>query len=109
VLREADRPTLAFATLGRQQLLTQRPFSRFEVAICHLPPGGTTGDEPYTHGDSDELVLVVSGEVVVQTGEDEHHLHTGDCVQYRSSTPHRVANTGDTPAELVWVISPPSY
>ena len=30
-------------------------------------------------------------------------------VHYRSSKPHRVSNPGDEPAEVLFVISPPSY
>ena len=33
----------------------------------------------------------------------------GDSIAYLSSTPHRVANTGDDIAEVMWIISPPSY
>ena len=36
-------------------------------------------------------------------------LEQGDSVDYRSSTPHRVVNTGETRAEVLWIISPPSY
>jgi transcriptional regulator with XRE-family HTH domain len=36
-------------------------------------------------------------------------VERGDSVDYRSSTPHRVANTGETTAEVLWIVSPPSY
>jgi len=36
-------------------------------------------------------------------------VEAGDSVHYESSTPHRVANAGDEPAEVLFVISPPSY
>jgi mannose-6-phosphate isomerase-like protein (cupin superfamily) len=72
-------------------------------------PGGSTGDEPYTHGDSEELLLVLAGRVHLQLGSELLDLSTGDSVNYRSSTPHRVSNPGDEPAEVLFVISPPSY
>ena len=109
VLKEGGRPTLAFGNLGRKQLLTPRPLEHLEVIAVELDPGGSTGAEPYTHGDSEELIVVVAGRVHLQLGEQVYELEQGDSIDYRSSTPHRVSNAGDDVAEVLWVISPPSY
>jgi len=109
VLRRQSRPALAFGNLGRKYLLTPRPLEHLEVFAGELDPGGSTGDEPYTHGDSEELFVVLSGRVHVQLGERIYELEQGDSIDYRSSTPHRVTNAGDDVAEVLWVISPPSY
>jgi hypothetical protein len=34
---------------------------------------------------------------------------SGDSIDYRSSTPHRLTNISGEPAEVMWIISPPSY
>jgi quercetin dioxygenase-like cupin family protein len=47
--------------------------------------------------------------VHLQLGPDVFEVAAGDSVHYESSTPHRVANAGDEPAEVLFVISPPSY
>jgi mannose-6-phosphate isomerase-like protein (cupin superfamily) len=47
--------------------------------------------------------------VHVQLGSELFDLSTGDSVNYRSSTPHRVSNPGHEAAEVLFVISPPSY
>jgi transcriptional regulator with XRE-family HTH domain len=109
VLKRARRPTLAFGNLGRKQLLTPRPLDQLEVIAVELDPGGSTGDEPYVHGDSEELIVVLAGSVHIQLGEHVYELERGDSIDYRSSTPHRVVNAGDDVAEVIWVISPPSY
>jgi transcriptional regulator with XRE-family HTH domain len=109
VLRREARPVLGFGDLGRKYLLTPRPLEHLEVFVGELDPGGSTGDEPYTHGDSEELFVVLSGRVHLQLGEQVHELEPGDSIDYRSSTPHRATNAGDTQAEVMWVISPPSY
>jgi transcriptional regulator with XRE-family HTH domain len=109
VIRRNARELLVWGHLGRKALLTPKPFHSLEVVAAEFDPGGSTGDEPYTHGDSEELLLVVGGRVHVQLGEDVYDLGTGDSVHYRSSTPHRVSNPGDEPAEVLFVISPPSY
>jgi mannose-6-phosphate isomerase-like protein (cupin superfamily) len=90
-------------------LLTPKPFHSLEVVVARFEAGGSTGDEPYTHGDSEELLVVVEGDVHVQLGTEIHELATGDSVHYQSSTPHRVSNPGGETAEVMFVISPPSY
>jgi quercetin dioxygenase-like cupin family protein len=45
----------------------------------------------------------------VQLGTDVYELAAGDSVHYQSSTPHRVSNAGAETAEVMFVISPPSY
>ncbi len=109
VLRRESRPMLALGNLGRKYLLTPRPLDQLEVFVGELDPGGSTGEEPYTHGDSEELVAVLSGTIHLQLGTDVHELREGDSIDYRSSTPHRVVNPGDEVAEVLWIISPPSF
>ena len=109
VLRRDERPSLAFGILGRKLLLTPRPLQHLEVFVGELEPGGSTGAEPYAHGDSEELFVVVSGTVQLELDGDVHRLEHGDSIDYRSSTPHRVINVGEEHAEVMWIISPPSY
>lgn len=109
VSRSGERQFVAWGKLGRKALLTPKPFHHLEVVLAELDPGGSTGDEPYRHGDSEEVFVVLSGRVRLQLGGDTYELGRGDSVQYRSSTPHRVANHGSEPAEVMFVVSPPSY
>jgi transcriptional regulator with XRE-family HTH domain len=109
VLRSEAREFVSWGRLGRKALLTPKPFHSLEVVVARFEPGGSTGDEPYTHGSSEELLIVVEGRVHVQLGTEIHDVAAGDSVHYESSTPHRVSNVGDTTAEVLFVISPPSY
>jgi transcriptional regulator with XRE-family HTH domain len=109
VLRREVRPALAFGTLGRKYMLTPRPLEHLQVIVGELDAGGSTGDEPYTHGDSEELLVVLEGVVHLQLGTEVFELRTGDSIDYRSSTPHRLTNADDGTAEVMWIISPPSY
>ena len=109
VLRRDERPALAFGILGRKLLLTPRPLNHLEVFVGELDAGGSTGAEPYAHGDSEELFVVLSGSVQLELGGDVLELESGDSIDYRSSTPHRIVNTGNDRAEVMWIISPPSY
>ncbi|HWJ31268.1 MAG TPA: XRE family transcriptional regulator [Gaiellaceae bacterium] len=109
VLRRDDRPSLAFGILGRKLLLTPRPLQHLEVFAGELDVGGSTGSEAYAHGDSEELFVVLSGTVQLELGGALFELEQGDSIDYRSSTPHRATNVGQERAEVMWIISPPSY
>jgi len=109
VLRRDERPALSFGVLGKKLLLTPRPLHHLEVFAGELEVGGSTGTEPYAHGDSEELFVVLSGTVQLELGGELFDLEPGDSIDYRSSTPHRISNTGQDLAEVMWIISPPSY
>jgi transcriptional regulator with XRE-family HTH domain len=109
VLRRDERPALSFGILGRKLLLTPKPLHHLEVFAGELEVGGSTGEQPYAHGDSEELFVVISGSVQLELGGELFELEQGDSIDYRSSTPHRVTNTGQELAEVMWIISPPSY
>src|SRR5918912_1122041 len=109
VLRRAERPALAFGVLGRKLLLTPRPLHNLEVFVGELGVGGSTGEQPYAHGDSQELFVVLAGHVQLEVGGERFELEHGDSIEYRSSTPHRVSNVGDGLAEVMWIVSTPSY
>ncbi|MRX42730.1 cupin domain-containing protein [Agromyces sp. Q22] len=88
--------------------LTEPPHGHVEMYAVTIEPGGSTGPRQYRHGDSEEVILVTRGHVHVELGDEAYELGTGDSIVFASSTPHRVANTADEGAELVWVNSPPT-
>ncbi|MEV0236348.1 cupin domain-containing protein [Nonomuraea sp. NPDC050786] len=112
VVRRESRPELRTSPGTRKFLISQRPLQNVEVYVAEFDPGSSTGDEPYTHGDSQEILLVLRGQVTLWLGSDgsaaAHLLRPGDSVEYRTSLPHRVANERDETAEVVWVVSPPT-
>jgi len=109
VLHKFERPMISFGTAAQKYMLTPRPLENLEVFTATIGPGGSSGDEAYTHGDSEELFLVISGELDLELGDNVHRMHTGDSICYRSSVKHRVSNPGSEEAEAMWIISPPSY
>lgn len=109
VLRVDARPGLAFGVLGRKYRLTPKAQQHMEAFIGEFDPGGSTGDDAYTHGDSEELLLILAGQVELTLDTDRHLMDTGDSIVYRSSTPHRLTEIGGHSATVLWMISPPSY
>lgn len=108
VVRRADRPRLHTAPGSRKSLISQRPLGHLEVYAGEFDPGASTGDDAYTHGDSQEIFLVLGGAVRVELDGTAHTLEAGDSIEYRSSVPHRVTNPHEVAAEVLWIISPPT-
>lgn len=108
VLRRRDRPGLPPVDGHHKTLISRRPLTHFESYVSEFEPGGSTGDEPYTHGDSHEMILVLAGRVQIDLGSDSHILDEGDSIEFSSSVPHRVANAGDGRASVLFVTSPPT-
>jgi uncharacterized cupin superfamily protein len=109
VVRHDERRYLAFGESARKAMLTSRPLQHLEVFVGELTPGGSTGRDAYSHGDSEELLIVLAGRVMLELDGDRFNLIKGDSVFYRSSMAHRLSNLHDTDAEVLWAISPPSY
>ena len=108
VLRKHERPALPPAEGYRKMLLSRRPIRDMEVYIGEFDPGGSTGDKPYSHGDSHELFFVLRGKVELTLGEERHMLSAGDSIEYPSSVPHKTENIGTETAEVLWMIAPPT-
>src|SRR5205807_4092479 len=76
VLRRHERQLLEWGHLGRKALLTPKPFTSLEAVAASFDPGGSTGDEPYTHGRREEPLLVLAGRVHLQPGREVLDLST---------------------------------
>ena len=107
ILRKHDRPEIHVSDTSAKYLLSQKPLRNLEVYVAEFAPGGTAG-EAYVHDDSQEILLVISGTVVLELDGAKHRLDAGDSAEYRTSVPHTVHNTGDESAELLWIVSPPT-
>ncbi len=108
VLRAADRPMIRTASGATKLLLTRRPLQQLEVFEGLMEPGETIGSRTHSHGDSQELLLVLAGTVLLDLDEHQFVLHADDSIEYRSSSTHGVTNAGPEQARVLWVISPPS-
>ncbi|MEJ6488856.1 XRE family transcriptional regulator [Leucobacter sp. USCH14] len=107
VVRNAERPLMPFGDRATKTIVSSRGLGRFEALAVAFEPGGSTGDEQYAHGHHEELLLVLSGCVGVELGDERHLLDNGDSLAYHSETPHRVVNAGGETAQVLWIVSPP--
>ena len=107
VLRAADRPRLPLEG-AEKFIVALPPLRNLEVYAGRFEPGGTTGADPYAHGNSQELFIVTAGEVVLELGAERYTMRADDSIEFLSSTPHRVWNESDAPASVLWINSPPT-
>ena len=108
VLTRTERPALPTSEGYRKTLLSRRPIHEMEVYSGEFAVGGSTGDQPYTHGNAHEMFLVLRGRVQLTLGDESFILEEGDSIEYATSTPHGTINVGNTVAEVLWIIAPPT-
>lgn len=110
VQRFADAQGFSFGDGATKIKLTPSTFDHLEVLMGLFEPGGSTGVAPYTHGASEEVLLVLAGTVEVTVGHDTYTLGEFDSLHYHSNEPHRVAEaTGAAHARVLWTMAPPTY
>jgi transcriptional regulator with XRE-family HTH domain len=108
VLRRDERPRLFTDGMVAHYGITQPPIGNVEVLVSEYAPGEGTGGDDYTHGDSLEICLVIRGRLEIDIAGERHVLEAGDSLEYRTSLSHAVKNVGDSTAEAVWIVTPPS-
>jgi len=82
---------------------------RSQTAVMTLAPGGASSDEPNIHPKSDQVVLLVEGELTAEIGDEKRRMHTGDIVIVAAGTPHKFTNSGSTEARAFSTYAPPAY
>ena len=75
------------------------------LGISTYEPGGSTGDDLYTH-EGEEAGLVLSGEIELTLGEESFVLQAGDSFSFSADIPHRYCNRGNKLAQIVWANTP---
>jgi mannose-6-phosphate isomerase-like protein (cupin superfamily) len=82
---------------------------RSQTAVMNLAPGDSSGDDPESHPGSDQILLVVEGEVMAEIAEEKAKLRKGDVGIVPAGTPHRFANDSEKSASTFSVYAPPAY
>lgn len=110
VVRVADRRRLVHPKrLWEDVLLTPRSARRLQVILSRVEPGQGSGEDPYSHDSDEECVIVVKGRLEFWVGDEGYLLEEGDSILFESRLPHRNRNPGPGAAEVLWIITPPSY
>lgn len=110
LVRVRDRRRLVHPQRHWEDVLLTPPGSRrLQVILSTIEPGAGSGEEPYTHDSDEECVIVLRGCLEFWVEEERFDLQEGDALVFESRRPHRNRNPGPGKAEVLWVITPPSY
>lgn len=82
---------------------------RCQTAVMKLGPGQATGDEPEAHKASDQVLLLIEGELTAEIGGVRSRMKAGDVVVIPPRTKHKFTNPGERPAITFNVYSPSEY
>lgn len=109
VVRRGARRQLNFTGSGlHEELLSPNLSGPFEMILTKYPPGTATGGKPYSRP-VEQAGLVLSGALELELGDNLYQLEAGDSFAFSGRDAHLSRNTGDIEAQVLWVISPPTY
>ena len=104
-VQPAERELIDLDSGVTWERLGQVPGRHVDFLLITYPPGSTSsGRGDLMRHTGTEYGYLVSGELLLTLGFDEHHLVTGDAVCFDSSTPHGYRNDGAVPAVGVWFV-----
>jgi quercetin dioxygenase-like cupin family protein len=90
------------------ELLTPSMNRRMEMFVARIQPS----DESIIHQlpyPTEECILVQEGRIRVQIDQREYELDAGDSIYFDSATMRSLSALGDSPAVLVWSVTPPVF
>ncbi|GHC62481.1 cupin domain-containing protein [Limoniibacter endophyticus] len=102
VRRHEDRPLIDLGLL-KKELLTAGGHHHLQIMILRVEPGGVSGNTALSYP-AEKGGLILSGELTLTIDGQEANLRTGDSFVFDSSLPHSFRNTGEKPAEILWII-----
>jgi transcriptional regulator with XRE-family HTH domain len=109
VVRRNQRTRLSFP--GREleyELVSADTIGEFEILGCTIAAGGSTGPAATAHS-SEECSIVLTGRVIAEVAGRTYELDAGDSIKVHRELPHRFINPGTVDAEMLIVISPPTF
>ncbi len=80
-----------------------------QTAVMTLRPGQESGEKGNEHPRSDQILLVMDGEVTAEIGETRATLGKGDVVVVPAGIEHRFSNASSSTAVTFNVYAPPAY
>jgi mannose-6-phosphate isomerase-like protein (cupin superfamily) len=82
---------------------------RSQTAVMILDAEGQSSEELNRHEGSDQVLLVIQGELDAEVGGEKKHMRQGDVCIVPAGTPHRFKNSGKSRSVTFNVYSPPEY
>ena len=108
VLRKAQRRVITYAKGITKQILTHVGSPGLELLLVQMAGDASSGDDFYSHP-GEEAGYVLSGSIRLFVEDEVFLLSEGDTFKFPSTTPHRFENPHCHPAQVLWVLTTPSY
>lgn len=109
VVRRAERTRLRFHDQAVEyELVSADTSGEFEILDLVLKPGASATAAASVHS-AEECSVVLRGTIRVELDGEEHLLDAGDSITIHSEIPHRFSNPGPDEAEVLMVLSPPTF
>jgi len=105
-VKPAKRANIFKATAWFKVLQTTK---RTQTAVMTLAAGQATGDEPEAREDSEQVLLLIEGELAAEIGGKRSRMKAGDVVIIPPRVKHKFTNRGARPAITFNVYAPPEY
>jgi mannose-6-phosphate isomerase-like protein (cupin superfamily)/DNA-binding XRE family transcriptional regulator len=103
LVRPSERQTIVLDSGVVWERLTPTTGAKTNFLFVRYAPGGSsTSDEKLMRHAGTEYWYVLRGVLEVVLGFETYRVAAGDAISFDSTTPHRLTNPGDTPAEAIW-------
>ena len=110
VVRRSQRSRLIYPGLASMDaLLSPNLEGKLQVTWAESEPGGSSGDQLYTHPGDEECIVMIKGALELWVGDERYVLKEGDAITFESRTPHKWKNVGRGRMVAIWIVTPPSY
>lgn len=107
IVRSHSRRALGTEETGIvEELLSPDLGGSFEVFRTEIAPQAEMTEPVFR--ETEEAGFVVSGEFDLWIEDSLFHLNAGDSFRF-DHKPYRWRNSGDIPAVIIWIVSPPVY
>ncbi|GFO61085.1 Cro/Cl family transcriptional regulator [Geomonas silvestris] len=78
-----------------------------DPVLVTLESGGEMDEQPIHEGE--EFGYVISGKVQLRLDDKLYAVEKGECFYFTSDRPHTVKNIGKGAAQILWVVTPPTF
>jgi transcriptional regulator with XRE-family HTH domain len=106
LLQRADnrkRIRLASGVVWERLTAISEPDTEF-LLVTYEVGGASSAQDDFQRHPGHEWGYVLEGRLEVKIGFEEYVLGPGDSVSFDSTTPHRLANSGDVPVHAIWFV-----
>jgi mannose-6-phosphate isomerase-like protein (cupin superfamily) len=82
---------------------------RSQTAMMTLAPGASTGDKAEAHPKSEQVLLLLEGELTGEVGDERLNLRKDNVIIIPAGMKHRFTNHAEKAAVTFNVYAPPAY